>query len=124
MYKGRLLFLSVCFFLSAAACTPQDRKIVTSSAGEYVEAPAHPDGSIDKDPATGEPVFDGEADYDPNEVALAAANKALAKAAEGDYAGLLIWSLGGAAAIGLGYFKRKFLKDAIVKVAKKATGGV
>lgn len=104
--------------LPQSGCTLADRQDIKSDAGAYVGAPEHPDGSIDKNEA-GEPVFDGAPDYDPNEVIAAAGAKAAEKAAQGDWAGLAIYVLGGAVVIGVGYAKRKLLGQVARKVTRR-----
>lgn len=104
----KILFL-VCV-VGLVSCTAAERQDTVSDLGAYVGAPAHADGSIDKD-AAGAPRFDGKPDYDPEEVAVAAASKGIAVTSTGGPIGTLYWVLGGAAVVGLGWFKRKFLVE-------------
>lgn len=118
----KLLACAVVLAFVGTSCTLAERQAIKDDAGAYVGAPEHPDGSIDKN-EDGAPVFDGAPDYDPAEVAAAAAAKAAEKAAQGDWAGLALYVVGGVLTIGVGYLKRKALGSATRKVARKLTGG-
>ncbi len=136
--KRTLFFLfAVAFVLAMFACTATERKGLKDDAGAYVHAPEHPDGSIDKDVddvdgdgITDEPLYDGQPDYDSGEVAIAGGTQVASKAAEGDWVGALYYVGVGLATIGIGWFKRKYLKQkatgakaVLVQVANKILGG-
>jgi hypothetical protein len=110
-------FLIVSFIaLGLVSCSSVERQRTLADIGAYVGAPAHPDGSLAKD-AAGQPIFDGVPDYDPIEVAAAAAKGAAGSATTAGPYGLIGWVLGGLGAVGLGWYKRKFLIDATKSVA-------
>lgn len=99
------------------ACTLQERHGAISDLGAYVGAPEHPDGSIERD-SNGLPIYDGQPDYDPREVAVAAAQEAAKRA--GDPAGLAIWAAIAGVTVAVGWFKRRVLASA----AKEAMVGL
>lgn len=113
-------FVIVSFMaLALVSCSAAERQRTLADIGAYVGAPAHPDGSLARD-AAGQPIYDGVPDYDPVEVAASAAKSAAASATTTGPYGLIAWILGGVGAVGLGWYKRKFL----IEQAKNAVGKV
>jgi hypothetical protein len=117
--EGSMKIVLACFVaLSLTACSAVERQRTLADIGAYVGAPVHPDGSLSLD-AAGKPIYDGVSDYDPVEVAAKAAASAAGSATTGGPYGLIGWVLGGVAAVGLGWYKRKFLVEAVKGAASK-----
>lgn len=103
------------FALVGPGCTAFQRQGTVDDLGAYVGATPHPDGSIHKD-AAGNPIFDGQPDYDPTEVATKAGEIALNKVGTGDWTGLGTWGAGGLGILLLGLWKRRSVGQAVAKV--------
>lgn len=104
----KAIWMAVLIGVGVVACSPEERRDVTEDAGQRLEAPSHPDGSLNKD-ADGNPVFDGQPDYDPAEVAAWAMQKALEKTQKEGPVGALAWLASNGVAIAVGWFGRKYL---------------
>jgi hypothetical protein len=108
-------------FAFPIACNEAERRGLVADAGGYVHAPAYPDGTVDKD-ELGNPVLDGKPDYDPKEVALAAAQNALQLSA--NPAELALWAAIGGVGLAVGWFKRRFLATTVKQAVLAASRGV
>jgi hypothetical protein len=116
-----LLFAAVLSTALLVSCSHFERQGVVTDAGSYVGATAYPDGTLDRTEA-GLPLYDGEPDYDPTEIALRAATEAAKHA--GDPVGLALWAAGGGIALAVGWAKRRFLARAIVDAGAAIGRGV